>query len=51
MFQARAWLCPPTPKKLSKEQKDLLERLAKTMDQEPHGGGKGLFEKIKDALG
>jgi molecular chaperone DnaJ len=39
-----------TPKKLSKEQKDLLERLAKTMDEEP-AGGKGLFEKIKDALG
>jgi molecular chaperone DnaJ len=39
-----------TPKKLSKEQKDLLERLARTFDEEPHGG-KGIFEKIKDALG
>jgi molecular chaperone DnaJ len=39
-----------TPKKLSKEQKDLLERLARTMDEEP-SGGKGLFEKIKSALG
>jgi molecular chaperone DnaJ len=38
-----------TPKKLSKEQKDLLEKLAKTMEEEPHG--KGIFEKIKDALG
>jgi molecular chaperone DnaJ len=39
-----------TPKKLSKEQKDLLEKLAKTMD-EGSSGGKGIFEKIKDALG
>ena len=39
-----------TPKKLSKEQKDLLERLAQTMDEEP-AGGKGIFEKIKSALG
>jgi molecular chaperone DnaJ len=39
-----------TPKKLSKEQKDLLEKLAATMDED-RAGGKGIFEKIKSALG
>ena len=39
-----------TPKKLTSEQKKLLERLAETMDEEP-AGAKGLFEKVKRALG
>jgi molecular chaperone DnaJ len=37
-----------TPKKLSSEQKKLLERLAETMEEDK--SGKGLFEKVKRAL-
>jgi molecular chaperone DnaJ len=37
-----------TPKKLSSEQKKLLERLAETMEEDKNG--KGIFEKVKRAL-
>jgi molecular chaperone DnaJ len=38
-----------TPKKLTSEQKKLVEQLAKSMDLEP--GGRNLFEKFKDVIG
>jgi molecular chaperone DnaJ len=38
-----------TPKKLSGEQKKLLEQLAASLDKDD--GGKGLFEKVKGAFG
>jgi molecular chaperone DnaJ len=39
-----------TPKKLSSEQKKLLQQLADTMEDSDEGGGKGLFARVKDAL-
>jgi molecular chaperone DnaJ len=45
------------PKKLTKEQKHLLEQLAKTMPDEPAGadgqesGDKPFFERVKDIFG
>jgi molecular chaperone DnaJ len=39
-----------TPKKLSGEQKKLLQQLAETMEDGDEGGGKGLFARVKDAL-
>jgi molecular chaperone DnaJ len=38
-----------TPKKLSSEQKKLLQRLQETLD-ESQGNGKNLFDKVKDAF-
>jgi molecular chaperone DnaJ len=38
-----------TPKKLSSEQKKLLEQLAESFSKE-NGGGKGLFEKVRGAF-
>lgn len=37
-----------TPKKLSSEQKKLLQRLAETMEEDE--GGKSIFARVKDAL-
>ena len=37
-----------TPKKLTSEQKKLLEQLATSLEQD--GGGKGLFEKVRGAF-
>ena len=39
-----------TPKKLTGEQKKLLQQLAETMEDGDEGGGKGLFARVKDAL-
>jgi molecular chaperone DnaJ len=39
-----------TPKKLSSEQKKLLQRLRETLDESDSEGGKNLFEKVRDAL-
>jgi molecular chaperone DnaJ len=38
-----------TPRKLSSEQKKLLQQLAESMGED-EGGGKGLFARVKDAL-
>jgi len=38
-----------TPKKLSSEQKKLVEQLAKSLDSDE--GGRNLFEKFRDAIG
>jgi molecular chaperone DnaJ len=38
-----------TPKKLSGEQKKLLEQLAQSMEEDD--GDKGLFEKVRGAFG
>jgi DnaJ-class molecular chaperone len=41
-----------TPTKLSKQQKDLLTQLSKTLGKEVvHQPEKGLFEKVKEAIG
>jgi molecular chaperone DnaJ len=47
-----------TPKKLSKEQKKVLEQLAKTLPKEKFeptpledNGDKGIFERVKDIFG
>jgi molecular chaperone DnaJ len=41
-----------TPKKLSKEQKDLLKRFAEISEEEPaETDNGGLFEKVKDIFG
>jgi molecular chaperone DnaJ len=41
-----------TPRDLSPEQRDLLERLAESLgDEVPSGAQKGLFDRIKDVLG
>jgi molecular chaperone DnaJ len=40
-----------TPKKLSTQQKDLLRKLAETLDGSAPNEPKGILSKVKDALG
>ncbi len=40
-----------TPKRLNSEQKDLLRKLADTLDHDQPHDGKNLFDKVKDAFG
>jgi len=40
-----------TPKKLSKEQKELLKRFAELSEEPTEQENNGLFEKVKDIFG
>lgn len=39
------------PAKLTEEQRELFQKLAKTFDNEPHDDGKGFFGRVKEVFG